>query len=292
MNTSKTARHTIYLGVELNLISMIFSGLAKVLNKFSLVSLNPILGGVLTSVFAGAFSLILVLIRYRKLDLVWNKWMILLGLTNAVGVWLQYIALSSLSPVTVTLITRIYLVYVFLLAYLFLGEKIHAWDYVAIAACIAGDFLISTGRAQFDSIIGIICALIYPFLFAANNIIAKYLVKDNHPASVLFANHLVSAIFLFIAGFFISGTYAHIPMQGVAFNFGGAFLNGFLALLLFFFSLKFITAGDANIVRALGPVITIILSYYFFPIAITPRIIIGSILLIIATVIVTFKKTD
>ncbi len=232
------------------------------------------------------------MVTYRKVAIVKDKMVLLLGITNAVGVLLQYIALSMLSPVTVTLIARIYLVYVFLLGGLFLKERIHGWDYVAIVTCIAGSILVSSGRAQFDSALGILCAFIYPFMYAANNVIAKYLVHDDHPADVLFFNHLISALLLLFAGFFIPHTYSSVPLSGVAFNFGGAFFNGFLSLLLFYTSLKYITAGKANIVRALGPLVVIIYSYFFFPITINLQIIVGALLLITATAIVTIKQKD
>ena len=252
----------------MNLISLLFSSISPILNKFSLVSLNAMVGGVLTSTFAATFNLILIMVTYKKVSIVKDKMVIILGATNAIGVLLQYIALSMLSPVTVTLIARIYLVYIFLLGGVFLKERIRGWDYVAIAACIAGSILVSSGRAQFDSWLGILCAFIYPFMYAANNVIAKYLVQDDHPADVLFFNHLVSALLLLVAGFLIPHTYTSVPLTGVAFNFGGAFFNGFLSLLLFYTSLKYITAGKANIVRALGPLIVIVYSYFFFPITI------------------------
>jgi len=118
------------LGVELNLISLLFSSISPVLNKFSLVSLNPILGALLTSVFAAILNLILVYVMYHDFSIIKNKWVIFLGLSNAVGVILQYVALSLLSPVTVTLIARIYLVYVFVLSYIFLKEKLTKLDYL------------------------------------------------------------------------------------------------------------------------------------------------------------------
>ncbi|HJA73316.1 MAG TPA: hypothetical protein H9783_03575 [Candidatus Limosilactobacillus faecipullorum] len=62
-----------------------------------------------------------------------------------------------------------------------------------------------------------------------------------------------------------------------------------MSLLLFYTSLKYITAGHANIVRALGPLVVITYSAFFFPISITPSIVGGAILLIIATAIVTTK---
>lgn len=282
-----------YLGIELNLISLLFSSISPVLNKFSLVSLSPVLGGFLTSFFAATFTLILLLVMYHNLSFIKNKVVIILGLTNAIGIILQYIALSNLSPVTVTLIARIYLVYVFILGALFLKERIRAWDYVAIVACILGSILVSSNRFQLDdSLVGIICAFIYPLMYAANNIAAKYLVDDYRPTDVLFYNHLVSAGFLLLYLLFNLGSIGKVPVQGVAFNFAGAFCNGFMSLLLFYTGLKYITAGHANIVRALGPLVVIVYSYFFFPVAITPQIIGGAVLLIVATTIVTVNSRD
>lgn len=216
-----------------------------------------------------------------------------IGGTNAVGIILQYIALSNLSPITVTLIARMYLVYVFLLSYLFLKEKITSWDYLAIAMCIIGSFLISGSRLQFsDDLLGLLCAFIYPLMYAANNIIAKYLVGEAEPSGVLFYNHLTSAVLLLCYAVITNASFSNISGRAVAFNFGGAFFNGFMSLLLFYTSLKFITAGKANIVRALGPVIVIIYSAFFFPVQVTPSLVGGALLVILASMIVTFTKTD
>ncbi|APX72649.1 DMT family transporter [Companilactobacillus allii] len=287
-----TTKKAQLLGVELNLISLLFSSISPVLNKFSLVSLNPVIGALFTSVFAAIFNLILILVMYHDFSIIKNKWVIALGLSNAIGVILQYIALTLLSPVTVTLIARIYLVYVFALSYIFLKEKLVKWDYLAIAMCIIGSVFVSTGRIQIDSIWGILCAFIYPLMYAINNIIAKYLVEDNNPGNVLFYNHLVSAVLLFVYALIIPGTFGGIQAKAVTFNFFGAFFNGFLSLLLFYTSLKFITAGKANIVRALGPIIVIVYSYFFFPIQISSNIIVGALLLIASTAIVTFTRSD
>lgn len=175
---------------------------------------------------------------------------------------------------------------------MFLKEKLVKWDYLAIAMCIGGSIFVSTGRIQIDSIWGIVCAFIYPLMYAINNIIAKYLVEDNNPGNVLFYNHLVSAVLLFVYALIIPGTFGGIQARAVTFNFFGAFFNGFLSLLLFYTSLKFITAGKANIVRALGPIVVIIYSYFFFPIQITANIIIGALLLIASTAIVTFTRAN
>lgn len=281
-------------GVELNLISLLFSSISPVLNKFSLTSLSPVIGGIFTSCFAAGFVLIVVLLSHRQVSLTTlkNPWLWLLGGTNAVGIILQYVALSLLSPITVTLIARMYLVYVFVLSYLFLKERIGGWDYLAIILCILGSFLISGGRIQLsDNGWGIICAFIYPLMYAANNITAKHLVKDAQPSNVLFYNHLTSALLLVGYALACGTSFKNISGQAVAFNFAGAFFNGFMSLLLFYTSLRFISAGKANIVRAFGPVIVIIYSAFFFPVQITPSLISGALLVIGASTIVTFTKT-
>lgn len=282
-------------GIELNLISLLFSSISPVLNKFSLTSLSPVVGGIFTSAFAAIFTFATILITHQHVSLTNLKslWLWLLGGTNAIGIILQYIALSTLSPITVTLIARMYLVYVFFLSYIFLKEKITKWDYLAIILCILGSFFISGSRLQFsDNLLGLICAFIYPLMYAANNIVAKYLVSDEEPNNVLFFNHFTSALLLFCYALITGTSFSHISSQAVAFNFGGAFFNGFMSLLLFYTSLQFITAGKANIVRALGPVIVIIYSSFFFPVQVTPSLVLGAILVILASTIVTFTRTN
>lgn len=294
MNSRSISKKQLW-GVELNLISLLFSSISPVLNKFSLVSLSPVIGGIFTSCFAAIFVLLIILMTHRRVAVsnLKNPWLWLLGGTNAIGIILQYIALSMLSPITVTLIARMYLVYVFLLSYLFLKEKITKWDYLAIALCIIGSFLISGSRLQFsDNLLGLACAFIYPLMYAANNIIAKYLVSDAHPSNVLFYNHLTSAFLLLCYALVTSTSFTNISGRAIAFNLGGAFFNGFMSLLLFYTSLKFITAGKANIVRALGPVVVIIYSAFFFPVQITPSLVCGALLVILASTIVTFTKTS
>lgn len=282
-------------GIELNLISLLFSSISPVLNKFSLTSLSPVVGGIFTSAFAAIFTFATILITHQHVSLTNLKslWLWLLGGTNAIGIILQYIALSTLSPITVTLIARMYLVYVFFLSYIFLKEKITKWDYLAIILCILGSFFISGSRLQFsDNLLGLICAFIYPLMYAANNIVAKYLVSDEEPNNVLFFNHFTSALLLFCYALITGTSFSHISSQAVAFNFGGAFFNGFVSLLLFYTSLQFITAGKANIVRAFGPVIVIIYSSFFFPVQVTPSLVLGAILVILASTIVTFTRTN
>ena len=280
-------------GIELNLVSLLFSSISPVLNKFSLTSLSPVVGGIFTSAFAAIFTFATILITRQHISLINLKrlWLWLLGGTNAIGIILQYIALSTLSPITVTLIARMYLVYVFFLSYIFLKEKITKWDYLAIILCILGSFFISGSRLQFsDNLLGLICAFIYPLMYAANNIVAKYLVSDEEPNNVLFFNHFTSALLLFCYALITGTSFSHISSQAVAFNFGGAFFNGFMSLLLFYTSLQFITAGKANIVRALGPVIVIIYSSFFFPVQVTPSLVLGAVLVILASTIVTFTS--
>ena len=282
-------------GIELNLVSLLFSSISPVLNKFSLTSLSPVVGGIFTSAFAAIFTFATILITHQHVSLTNLKslWLWLLGGTNAIGIILQYIALSTLSPITVTLIARMYLVYVFFLSYIFLKEKITKWDYLAIILCILGSFFISGSRLQFsDNLLGLICAFIYPLMYAANNIVAKYLVSDEEPNNVLFFNHFTSALLLFCYALITGTSFSHISSQAVAFNFGGAFFNGFMSLLLFYTSLQFITAGKANIVRAFGPVIVIIYSSFFFPVQVTPSLVLGAILVILASTIVTFTRTN
>ena len=56
-------------GIELNLISLLFSSISPVLNKFSLTSLSPVVGGIFTSAFAAIFTFATILITRRHVSL-------------------------------------------------------------------------------------------------------------------------------------------------------------------------------------------------------------------------------
>lgn len=81
-------------GIELNLISLLFSSISPVLNKFSLTSLSPVVE-IFTSAFAAIFTFATILITRQHVSLTNLKslWLWLLGGTNAIGIILQYIAL-------------------------------------------------------------------------------------------------------------------------------------------------------------------------------------------------------
>ena len=64
-------------GIELNLISLLFSSISPVLNKFSLTSLSPVVGGIFTSAFAAIFTFATILITRQHVSL-----------TNLKSLWL------------------------------------------------------------------------------------------------------------------------------------------------------------------------------------------------------------
>ena len=78
-------------GIELNLVSLLFSSISPVLNKFSLTSLSPVVGGIFTSAFAAIFTFATILITRQHISLINLKrlWLWLLGGTNAIGIILQ-----------------------------------------------------------------------------------------------------------------------------------------------------------------------------------------------------------
>ena len=71
-------------GIELNLVSLLFSSISPVLNKFSLTSLSPVVGGIFTSAFAAIFTFATILITRQHISLINLKrlWLWLLGGTN------------------------------------------------------------------------------------------------------------------------------------------------------------------------------------------------------------------
>jgi drug/metabolite transporter (DMT)-like permease len=264
--------------------------LSPLINKFSLGFFDPFYAALFNSIFAAIFCYLYSIIIREKISFIKNKYLWLIGLTNALGLVCLFISLSYLSPVTVGFLGRFYIIFAILLAVIMLKERFKRIDTLLIITAIVGTFLFVDKEGNLDSYIGIITALLYTFLFALTNTLVKRTVNTHNSNSILFYNNAISAIliFLFIV---ISGnlSFQNIEVEGLLLLMVSAFFSGFLGLLLFYNGLKYIKFSLANLIRSTGPIIVALYSWWFFPVELTFSNIFGAILLLGSVIIVTIK---
>lgn len=271
-------------GILLNLSSVAIMSLTPVLNKLSLSTITPLQAGFLNAIFSALITLFVIKVRKQKIpNLFKNKLVILLGLTNAIGILLQYVSVSLLDPVSVGLFGRFYIIFALLLSVVIMHEKISKYDLMPIALTLIGTIFITNFHGSINSYIGVITAISYTFFFALTNMLAKKNLENIDSNTLLLYNQGISAVFLGIV--LLGANQVSFDLSsGVAAIFGSAFASGFLGLYLFYEGLKYISFRDANLIRALNPVFVFIFSIPFFKVPMTTNFIIGGILIIISII--------
>ncbi|MDU0435557.1 DMT family transporter [Staphylococcus haemolyticus] len=277
-------------GYLFNIISVAIMSLTPILNKLSLTDLSPIQASFFNALFSTLILLITVLFDKSKIKIYHNKSIWLLGITNTIGILLQYVSLSLLDPVSVGLLGRFYIIFALFLSVLFLNETLRKHDTLPIIFAIIGSFLITHFSGDFNSILGVIAALSYTFFFALTNMLAKKTVKDIDSKTILLYNQATSTLLLGII--LIVTNHLHTIHIGIGLFsiLLSALCSGVIGLLLFYEGLKYISFREANIIRTLNPIFVFIFSFPFFPLPLTPNFITGAILIIISIIYMNLYK--
>ena len=277
-------------GYLFNIISVAIMSLTPILNKLSLTDLSPIQASFFNALFSTLILLITVLLDKSKIKIYHNKFIWLLGITNTIGILLQYVSLSLLDPVSVGLLGRFYIIFALFLSVLFLNETLCKNDTLPIIFVVIGSFLITHFSGDFNSILGVIVTLSYTFFFALTNMLAKKTVKDIDSKTILLYNQATSTLLLGIILIVTNHLHTiHISI-GLFSILLSALCSGVIGLLLFYEGLKYISFREANIIRTLNPIFVFIFSFPFFPLPLTPKFITGAILIIISIIYMNLYK--
>ena len=161
------------VGLLLNLLSVAVMEVTPVMNKWSMNTLSPLAASFYNALVSLVLTFITIGATHTKL--VWVKSPIIwvLGLTNCLGIVLQYLSLFFLDPVSVGLIGRFYIVFAILLSVFLLHERFDRREIVLIGLCIAGTALVSDFSGRMTDMLGLVCAFGYTFSFALTNTLAK-----------------------------------------------------------------------------------------------------------------------
>jgi len=277
-------------GVILNILSVLIMSLSPLVNKLSLGYFEPMTAAFLNSLFASVFCFLYGSVIKEKIEFIKDKFIWIIGLTNAVGLICLFLSLNFLSPVTVGFLGRFYIIFAIMLAVVMLNEKFRKVDKILIITAVIGTFLFVEKGSELNSYLGIAFALLYTFLFALTNTLIKKKVSSYSSNSILFYNNALSSVFIAIF-ILVFGEFKTpiIHFEGIFLLFLSAFLSGFLGLLLFYEGLKHIKFSSANLIRSTGPLVVAFYSWWFFPIELTIQNIIGAILLLGSVILVTIK---
>jgi len=276
------------------LTTALISGLAIFFNKFALSCLPSsdvftFLKNVIVTVFLlagiGFFT------KFKELKNLKNKdWgmLILIGLVGgSVPFLLFFQGLTFTSASSAAMIHKTLFVWVSLLALVFLKEKLGNLQIAALGLLLLGNILILGLPKIFSWNRGETLILLATFLWAIENVIAKYALKNLSGEIVAFGRMFFGGLVLFIYLLFTqqveaiaavnrSGWIWTLVSAGILFGYVFTWYKG----------LKLLPASIAASILVIASVVTSILSAVFIKHTVSLTVILGALLIIVAVFII------
>jgi len=281
------------LGTLFAILTALVSGLAFVANKFFLVSLDPTLFTTLRTFFVGIGFFLISFFKNKSSFKNFNKvsWKILLSIGFVAGfAFLTFFnGLKLTTAGRAAFLHKLLPLFITILAFVFLREKIRRKQVYAMIVMIIGVFLISSSAITFDIVIGDLLIIIATILIAIENIISKYaMIKKESNFVVSFCRMFFASIILFsivlLMGKFnqlLLITYEQVLYIGISVSLL------FLYVFFWYYSIRLIKVSKASTLLLLSPPISLFLSYLFLEETIIELQIMGSILILLGAFIVS-----
>jgi drug/metabolite transporter (DMT)-like permease len=192
-------------GIQLAILTAIISGVAIFINKFAVGTITPPL--VFTAVkntLVGIIilSLLIGTTKWQQIKTLSKNQYLKLGMIGLVGgalpFYLFFTGLSQIPAINAALIHKTLVIWVAILAYPFLKEKLTNWQLVAVAILFASNFVIG-GFQGFTFSMGELMVLGATMLWAVETIIAKKILANTDPDIVTAARMGIGSIILLSA---------------------------------------------------------------------------------------------
>lgn len=259
------------LGVILAIGTAIISGVSIFANKWLSFSFDPIVFTAIRALIIGAifllFSLKINKWSFKKFAKVPWLYLLLIGIIGGgLAFWLFFSGLKLTTAGRAAFIHKTLPLFVTLLAFAFLKEKVSSKQWIALLLMLLGLFFISYSQINpsewwSNPRLGDILVLSATFLWGVENIISKKaMIKGENNFIVAFSRMFFGAIFLFglavllgKIGFFLSLTGS----QWIKLIASAILLFGYV--LTFYWSIKYISVSKAATLLLLAPIITLIL---------------------------------
>ncbi len=234
--------------------------------------------------------------RYKKVMIVTKpqlKILFQLGIIEIIGTTGFFTAIKLLpNPTTVSFLGNIGPIYVTLLGYWFLKERLTRFEIIGGLLTLTGAFVISyrpNWDLPHDFIIGLIVIATYTLVYAVGKIISKKHIKEIHPETYTLSRSVY--LFLFATLFFIfNGEAFNFSQSAVTHALAGALLGPFLASLADYYAIQYIDASKASILGSFKGFLVLITSYLYFGLWPYWYQILGGTLTVLGVILITTSK--
>lgn len=256
-------------GIFLILATAFISGFAVFINKFGVSAVNPYLfAGLKNSLVAFLLVGWLLMMKDWRILVKLSKrqWFLLLGvgfLGGFVPFILFFKGLSMVSAAQAGFIHKTMFIFVFILAGIFLKEKIRRRYLISgLLLLVANLFLLNFLPLYFN--LGSLLILGATFLWATENVISKYLLGEIPSRIVIWARMFLGSIFIFSFLFFTgqAGLIKGLTLEQLGWTIiTSVILFGYLAT--WYTGLKYVKVSLAAVILLFAGPITSLLSLIF-----------------------------
>ncbi|MFH1308015.1 MAG: DMT family transporter [archaeon] len=287
------------LGTLLILLTAISSGIAIVVNKFFVASIDPLILTASRALIIGiiflAISLFISKSSNKKFNKVSWKYLVLIGIIGgSVAFWMFFEGLKLTTAGRAAFIHKTLPIYAFILAFIFLKEKITKNQILALGIMLLGLILLESGNVLTEIRTGDFLVLLATCLWAIENTIAKKaMLKKESNFVVVFSRMFFGSIILFAIIFILgkSGELLTLNSKQVAYILvSGLFLLFYV--LTYYWGLKYINLSKASTILLISPVISLILGYIWLSEQVLALQLAGSLLILIGAYFTSKTKSE
>ena len=254
------------------LVATIAMSNVYIFSKAALNELNLIQFGVYWFGFALLWNIIYLLITKKFKALFQTKkkqtWiLILLGFMEIIATTGFFAAIKTMhNPANVSFLANIGPVYVIILGYWLLKEKLSRYEILGGLLTLIGAFIISyKPNWDFDQnfLIGLSLIMVYTFVFALGKIISKKNIKDINP-SILTINRVIFLFIFSLILFIVEGESFEISQTALINTILGSLLGPLLAAGAGYYAIQFIPASKASLLGTFKGFLVLLTSYLYF----------------------------
>ncbi len=291
------------IGTIFAIITAIISGIAIPANKFFIVKIDPLVFTSIRSIIIGAIFLLISLSRkeFSKKKLKFN-WKYLLAIAIIGGAFAFYLYFSGLKLTTAgraAFLHKTLPLYVALLAFVFLKEKITKPLLLSIILMFGGTIILYLGQIKPGEMwqnpsFGDVLVITATFLWAVENIIARKVMREGE------SNFIVSFSRMFFGGLILFGILLLSNKFNELSNLTTEQLKNITisTVILFgyvFFwykSVKLINVSKASLFLLLSPVISLLIGIFAFGEPYNNLQLIGSSLILVGSYFAINTKSE
>ncbi|RLJ08250.1 MAG: hypothetical protein DRP16_01790 [Candidatus Aenigmatarchaeota archaeon] len=259
------------LGTGLALITAIISGFAIPVNKIFLVGIDPAVFTAVRALMIGVIFFVLascqVRFDYTKFKKVPWKYLLAIGIIGGGMAFLLYFTgLKFTTGGRAAFLHKTLPVYITILAFVFLKEKVTKRQSLALLVMLIGTFMLLSSRidpAAFwkDPSFGDLLVLGATILWGVENVIARYaMIKEESNFVVAFSRMFFGSVFLFIAVAVLGKTDVLFSLsleQTTNLLISTGILFGYV--FSYYWSIKLINVSKASSILLLSPVISLLI---------------------------------